>query len=94
MIAAIANPEALIMKRNIAERSQRETALYTEYLNQLSPDSWPALCANAPLLRQAYPAEYAELHMQSVLPEYTKNSGLARHYTFTEKYKQKYLNCF
>lgn len=94
MIAAIANPEALIMKRNIAERSQRETALDTEYLNQLSPDSWPALCANAPLLRQAYPAEYAELHMQSVLPEYTKNSGLARHYTFTEKYKQKYLNCF
>lgn len=98
-IAALLNPVGIITHKNIAERSSREVMLDIEFMRQLSPDSYPAVCKYAPTLKAQHPKEYKELKSfnHDISNAYTEphetNHGLSGHYTFTKHFKQSYYNC-
>ncbi len=93
MTAAVLNPEGIIARKNITERSDRNVPLDTSYIAHLSPDAWPAICGASPELRQDYSSEYRYLQAELQRNGNERNHGLSRHYTNTQAYTEKYDGC-
>jgi hypothetical protein len=90
-VAALLNPAGIITAKNITERSQRTEPLDTEYLNQASADSYPALCKYASRIKADYPAEYAALAVPDL--RHVEGRGLSAHYTLSQRYKDIVSDC-
>lgn len=93
MTAAIINPDAIITRKNIVQRSERFGMLDVNYLHSLSRDSWPSVCAEAPRLAQSYPLEYADLTRSHQYRQEAASRGFSRHYTQEKTYVDRYSSC-
>ncbi len=93
MTAAIMNPDAIIVRKNIMQRSERVGMLDTNYLRGLSRDSWPTICAEAPRLAKSNPLEYADLARPRQDDQSAVSRGFSRHYTHEKAYSNRYSTC-
>lgn len=93
MVAAIANPDAVIARKNIVQRSDRVGMLDTTYLRNLSRDSWPSICAEAPRLVDTKPLEYDALAEPRLNAQNDISRGFSRHYTHDKSYVDDFSSC-
>ena len=93
-MAAIANPESIIAKKNIVELSKSHASLDINYLNGLSRDSWPSLCAYAKTyIQKTNSDDFNSLRLPDNQTFTIKNSGLSNHFTNSQTYTQRYRDC-
>lgn len=93
MTAAVLNPDAVIVRKNISERASRIVVLDTYYLRNLSRDSWPSICTQANRLAETYPLEYAVLAQHPNQTQGTASRRLSRHYTHSKSFVDNNTAC-